>query len=109
MSPLPARAQVVERLEATVRVKRFNALGGLQLDRDVRALVSTLSGLTQRTVRDKFAVLNQARISRLAGSRQCCARIQPCNRGICMAIMECQHECPACPELDFCLCTVRLE
>ena len=43
-----------------MRVKIFNQLGGLQLDRDVRALVSTLSGVTQRTVRDKFAVLNQA-------------------------------------------------
>ena len=53
-------AQVVDRLEATVRVKTFNQLGGLQLDRDVRNLVSTLSGVTQRTVRDKFAVLNQA-------------------------------------------------
>jgi len=51
--------QVVERVEATLRVKRFNQLGGLQLDRDVRSLVGTLSNVTQRTVRDKFAVLNQ--------------------------------------------------
>jgi hypothetical protein len=50
---------VVERLEALLRVKRFNQLGGLQLDRDVRTLVVTLSEVTQRTVRDKFAVLNQ--------------------------------------------------
>jgi hypothetical protein len=56
-------SQVVERLEATVRLKRFNQLGGLQLDRDVRALVAALSGLTARTVRDKFAALNQARRS----------------------------------------------
>lgn len=35
--------QVVDRLEATLRVKRFNQLGGLQLDRDVRHMVVTLS------------------------------------------------------------------
>ncbi|EIE27386.1 COG4-domain-containing protein [Coccomyxa subellipsoidea C-169] len=51
--------QVVERVEATLRLKPFNQLGGLQLDRDVRALVATLSNVTQRTVRDKFAILNQ--------------------------------------------------
>lgn len=39
--------------------KRFNQLGGLQLDRDVRLLVSALSDITQRTVRDKFARLTQ--------------------------------------------------
>lgn len=66
-------AQVVDRLEAVVRVKRFNQLGGLQLDRDVRTLVSTLSSLTQRTVRDKFAILNQVRaIMTLQGSWHCC-------------------------------------
>ncbi|CAL5229024.1 g12271 [Coccomyxa viridis] len=51
--------KVVDRLEATLRVKRFNQLGGLQLDRDVRHMVVTLSEVTQRTVRDKFAVLSQ--------------------------------------------------
>nr|GEY73061.1 conserved oligomeric Golgi complex subunit 4-like [Tanacetum cinerariifolium] len=30
-------------------------LGGLQLDQDMRALVSHFSGMTQRTVRDKFS------------------------------------------------------
>lgn len=50
---------MVERVEATLRLKPFNQLGGLQLDRDVRALVATLSNVTQRTVRDKFAILNQ--------------------------------------------------
>ena len=35
--------QVVDRLEATLSVKRFNQLGGLQLDRDVRHLINTLS------------------------------------------------------------------
>ncbi|GKA03322.1 pollen-specific protein SF21-like protein isoform X2 [Tanacetum coccineum] len=34
-------------------------LGGLQLDQDMRALVSHFSGMTQRTVRDKFARLTQ--------------------------------------------------
>ncbi|CAK0785054.1 hypothetical protein CVIRNUC_008259 [Coccomyxa viridis] len=51
--------KVVDRLEATLRVKRFNQLGGLQLDRDVRHMVVTLSEVTQRTIRDKFAVLSQ--------------------------------------------------
>jgi hypothetical protein len=35
--------------------------GGLQLDRDVRALVAALSEMTSRTVRDKFARLTQVR------------------------------------------------
>ena len=39
----PDALQVVDRLEATLRVKRFNQLGGLQLDRDVRHMVVTLS------------------------------------------------------------------
>ena len=47
--------QVVDRLEALLRLKRFNLLGGLQLDRDVRTLVSALADVTQRSVRDKFA------------------------------------------------------
>ena len=40
---VPGALQVVDRLEATLRVKRFNQLGGLQLDRDVRHMVVTLS------------------------------------------------------------------
>ena len=39
--------------------KRFNQLGGLQLDRDARTLVGHFSAMTQRTVRDKFARLTQ--------------------------------------------------
>lgn len=39
--------------------KRFNQLGGLQLDRDVRTAVATLGEVTQRTVRDKWARLSQ--------------------------------------------------
>jgi hypothetical protein len=40
-------------------VKRFGQLGGLQLDRDIRALVAYAGELTQRPVRDKFAELTQ--------------------------------------------------
>ena len=50
---------MVSRLEALMLAKRFNQLGGLQLDRDVRLLVSALSDITQRTVREKFARLTQ--------------------------------------------------
>eukprot|EP00276_Gloeochaete_wittrockiana_P018336 CAMPEP_0184351130 /NCGR_PEP_ID=MMETSP1089-20130417/43417_1 /TAXON_ID=38269 ORGANISM="Gloeochaete wittrockiana, Strain SAG46.84" /NCGR_SAMPLE_ID=MMETSP1089 /ASSEMBLY_ACC=CAM_ASM_000445 /LENGTH=831 /DNA_ID=CAMNT_0026684379 /DNA_START=20 /DNA_END=2515 /DNA_ORIENTATION=+ len=39
--------------------KRFNQLGGLQLDRELRALLTYFSDMTQRTVRDKFARLTQ--------------------------------------------------
>lgn len=50
---------VVKRLEVIMMQKRFSQLGGLQLDRDIRALVSYFSNMTQRTVRDKFARLTQ--------------------------------------------------
>ncbi|KAF4400927.1 hypothetical protein G4B88_013768 [Cannabis sativa] len=50
---------IVKRLEVIMMQKRFSQLGGLQLDRDARALVSHFSGMTQRTVRDKFARLTQ--------------------------------------------------
>lgn len=50
---------IVKRLEVIMMQKRFSQLGGLQLDRDVRALVSYFSSITQRTVRDKFARLTQ--------------------------------------------------
>lgn len=50
---------VVRRVEAVIVQKRFNQLGGLQLNRDVRALVSQFSSMTSRTVRDKFARLTQ--------------------------------------------------
>lgn len=61
LTPTPSQpsTQIVDRLEALLRLKRFNMLGGLQLDRDVRALVSTLADVTQRSVRDKFARLSQ--------------------------------------------------
>ncbi|KAE8685642.1 Conserved oligomeric Golgi complex subunit 4 [Hibiscus syriacus] len=50
---------IVKRLEVIMMQKRFSQLGGLQLDRDTRALVSHFSGMTQRTVRDKFSRLTQ--------------------------------------------------
>ncbi|XP_031492460.1 conserved oligomeric Golgi complex subunit 4 [Nymphaea colorata] len=50
---------VVKRLEVIMMQKRFSQLGGLQLDRDTRALVSHFSAMTQKTVRDKFARLTQ--------------------------------------------------
>ncbi|KAF9590294.1 hypothetical protein IFM89_032302 [Coptis chinensis] len=50
---------IVKGLEVIMMQKRFSQLGGLQLNRDVRALVSHFSSMTQRTVRDKFARLTQ--------------------------------------------------
>ncbi|GJS63155.1 hypothetical protein Tco_0677719 [Tanacetum coccineum] len=59
-------------LEVIMMQKRFSQLGGLQLDQDVRALVSHFSGMTQRTVRDKFArstqmatILNLEKVSEI--------------------------------------------
>jgi hypothetical protein len=54
--------KLVQRLEVLLSRKQFNQLGGLQLDRDARGLVAQLSELTARTVRDKFARLNQMAI-----------------------------------------------
>ncbi|KAI3920503.1 hypothetical protein MKX01_000842 [Papaver californicum] len=50
---------MIHLLEVIMMQKKFSQLGGLQLDRDARALVSHFSGMTQRTVRDKFARLTQ--------------------------------------------------
>ncbi|KAF9589205.1 hypothetical protein IFM89_019714 [Coptis chinensis] len=50
---------IVKGLEVIMMQKRFSQLGALQLDRDVRALLSHFSSMTQRTVRDKFARLTQ--------------------------------------------------
>ncbi|KAE9598059.1 hypothetical protein Lal_00003977 [Lupinus albus] len=50
---------IVKRIEVIMMQKRFNQLGGLQLDKDTRTLVSHFSVMTQRTVRDKFARLTQ--------------------------------------------------
>lgn len=49
----------MEHLEACLHLKRFNQLGGLQLDRQVRQMVSSLAEASQRSVRDKFARLSQ--------------------------------------------------
>jgi len=50
---------IVKRLEVIMMQKRFSQLGGLQLDREVRALVNYFSEMSQRPVRDKFARLSQ--------------------------------------------------
>ncbi|XP_020572165.1 conserved oligomeric Golgi complex subunit 4 isoform X2 [Phalaenopsis equestris] len=49
----------VKRLDVIMMQKRFSQLGGLQLDREVRALVNHFSEMSQRPVRDKFARLSQ--------------------------------------------------
>ena len=46
-------------IDAILATKKFSQLGGLQLDRDVRAMVAYAGELTQRPVRDKFAELTQ--------------------------------------------------
>lgn len=46
-------------IEDRLYSKRFNQLGGLQFDKDIRALLLYYSSKTQRTVRDKFAKLTQ--------------------------------------------------
>ena len=51
--------QVVDRLEAITRLKTFNLLGGLQIERDVRQLINAASEITQMPVRDRFAKLSQ--------------------------------------------------
>lgn len=48
-------------VDAVVATRKFSQVGGLQLDRDVRALVAYAGDLTQRPVRDKFAELTQVR------------------------------------------------
>lgn len=42
-----------------MHLKRFNQLGGLQLDRNIRTMISTLSDVTQRSIREKFTKLSQ--------------------------------------------------
>ena len=51
--------QIVDRLEAITRLKTFNLLGGLQIERDVRQLINAASEITQMPVRDRFAKLSQ--------------------------------------------------
>ena len=58
--PKAARASYqAERVEALLLAKRFDQLGALQLDRDVRALAKRLSELTSRSVRERIARLTQ--------------------------------------------------
>ena len=59
LSSLQNLKQVVDRIEALLRLKRFTQLGGLQLDRNIRDLVTSLADVTQRSVREKFARLTQ--------------------------------------------------
>lgn len=51
--------KVVARLEAVLTQKRYTQLGALQLEKDLRLLVGSLSELTASAVRDKFARLVQ--------------------------------------------------
>ncbi|XP_072956166.1 conserved oligomeric Golgi complex subunit 4 [Typha angustifolia] len=50
---------IVKRLEVIMMQKRFSQLGGLQLDKEVRALINHFSEMSQRPVRDKFSRLSQ--------------------------------------------------
>jgi hypothetical protein len=52
-------ADIALRLEKAVLSKRYNALGGLQLERDLRRLVAYLSSTSQSSVRAEFARLTQ--------------------------------------------------
>ncbi|XP_077986073.1 conserved oligomeric Golgi complex subunit 4-like [Glandiceps talaboti] len=52
-------SEVVTTLEKAVMKSVFNRLGGLQFDKELRALVGYLTSVTQWTIRDKFARLTQ--------------------------------------------------
>jgi hypothetical protein len=51
--------RLLYRVEAAVSSKKFTALGGLLLDRDVRALTSGMADATGQPVRERFARLHQ--------------------------------------------------
>ncbi|XP_070191423.1 conserved oligomeric Golgi complex subunit 4-like [Littorina saxatilis] len=51
--------EITVQLEKAVGKTTFNRLGGLQFDKELRALVGYLSSVTTWTVRDKFARLTQ--------------------------------------------------
>lgn len=51
--------KIVSRMEAAIAQKSFTQLGGLQLDKDVRALVVGLSELCETSLREKFGRLGQ--------------------------------------------------
>ena len=50
---------VASTLERAVLKSKFTRLGGLQFDRELRALVNFLTAVTSSTVRDRFARLHQ--------------------------------------------------
>ncbi|CAG5130857.1 unnamed protein product [Candidula unifasciata] len=52
-------SEITQQLEKAVTKTAFNRLGGLQFDKELRALVGYLSSVTTWTVRDKFARLTQ--------------------------------------------------
>merc|ERR1711976_469685 len=52
-------AFVVSKLETLVSTKKFNQLGGLQLDRDIRSLRDFFIQAASSSVRDKFTRLTQ--------------------------------------------------
>ncbi|KAI8790986.1 conserved oligomeric Golgi complex subunit 4 [Biomphalaria glabrata] len=51
--------EITQQLEKAVTKTTFNRLGGLQFDKELRALVGYLSSVTTWTVRDKFSRLMQ--------------------------------------------------
>lgn len=53
--------QVVQKIEQTILSpkKKFNQLGGLQLDKELRILQNYFSSITQKSARDKLARLMQ--------------------------------------------------
>lgn len=52
-------AEIAARFEKAVMKCSYNRLGGLQFDKELRALVGYLTNATEWTVRDKFARLTQ--------------------------------------------------
>lgn len=50
---------LVNKMESIIFTKQFNQFGGLQIEREIRILISYFSDKTIRTVRDKFLRLNQ--------------------------------------------------
>jgi conserved oligomeric Golgi complex subunit 4 len=52
---------VASRIEAAARRKRFTQLGGLQLDKDVRAVMAMFVSRAGGSVRTPFARLQQVR------------------------------------------------
>eukprot|EP01117_Protostelium_nocturnum_P008586 TRINITY_DN3084_c0_g1_i1.p1 TRINITY_DN3084_c0_g1~~TRINITY_DN3084_c0_g1_i1.p1 ORF type:complete len:732 (-),score=257.77 TRINITY_DN3084_c0_g1_i1:1304-3499(-) len=50
---------VCTKMEQELLKKKFNQLGGLQFEKELRALQGYFQGITQKTVRDKFARLTQ--------------------------------------------------